>query len=107
MTLIFCCYWNLFLAKELFVQHDRGFLFRFIVFNYEDEDIVNSVTMGSRCEEFIKKESQIFGVDGMDEADMKPHAVNICQQVAKVSDMQNKHILPPHAYYSNHLSVKI
>ena len=84
LTLFFCS-WKLLLAKELYVRYDRGFLYKYKPFNYEDEDIENSVTLGRRCEGFIKKETQTFGVDGEDEDDTKPHAIDICKQVAAVS----------------------
>lgn len=69
----------------MYVKYERGFLYKYKLFTYEDEDLTTSVTLGRRCEEFIKKETQTFGVDGEDEDDTKPHAINICKQVAAVS----------------------
>ena len=97
------CSWNLLLAKEMYVKYERGFLFKYKIFQYEDEDLATSVTLGRRCEGFIKKETQTFGVDGEDEADTKPHAINVCQQVAMVSNThyaKHTHNLREHKYIS-------
>ena len=72
------------MAKELIVRYDRGILYKNKVFTYEDEDIATSVAMGRRCEAFVQKETQTFGVDGEDESETKPVAINICKQVAAV-----------------------
>lgn len=73
------------MAKELYVKYERGFLYKYKLFQYEDEDLATSITLGRKCESFIIKETQTFGVDGEDESETKPHAINICEQVAAVS----------------------
>jgi hypothetical protein len=86
LILITFCSWNLLLAKEVIVKYERGFLYKYKSFQYEDDELATSVSMGQKCEQFVQKMSQTFGVDPHDESDTKPAAINVCQQVAEVSN---------------------
>ena len=85
MALSLSCLWKLIASEEIFVLYQRGFLYRYKAFSYEAGDLVSSVALGKRCERFVQEETQTFGVDGYDEDETKPHAVNVCKQVAAVS----------------------
>ena len=82
--LLLCCLWRLAQGRVLRVQYKRGILIQHNAFWCEDEDLVSSVTLGRRCEEFIRSESEALGINGEEEAETKPLAVDICHQVAEV-----------------------
>jgi hypothetical protein len=84
LTLNLCC-WAVVFSKEVEVVYERGFLFKYFTLNYSDDDLATSISLGSKCEQFIIKESSTFGVDPLAEAETRPHAVEICQQVVAVS----------------------
>lgn len=67
------------------VKYERGFLFAVKQFNYTVEDLTNSINLGQRCEEFVGQHSPTYGIDPLDDDAVKPHALEACRQVIRVS----------------------